>query len=303
MMKLLKTLLILSFAPTLWAGSLIEDGGVGLDREELEAIVKSWDPGMRQEAMVDKEARKAFLEQALANKRLAAEVDRITARDDPAFYWKTQLAFRTVKLRAYLDRYREQIEVPDMESLAREQYLAYKEKYAAVPEKRASSHILIKCLPGVCDRNEKRPEAEAVLEKLRKGESFEALVARYSEDPGTRERKGSLGKWVWKGEAHMVRPYLAALFDLDKVGDYSGLVESRFGFHIIRLDGIRKEKYLPLEEVRDKIIETLRERYRTLAMIELNKSYLLSDKARIDEAALDRLFAELADKRHHAGNK
>ena len=298
MLKKLVILLLLCATPTLWADKLIEDAGVSIDTQELKVLVDAWDPGMRQEAASDKEARKAFLEQAMANKRLAAEVDKITAKDDPDFFWKVKMAIRTIKLRLYLEHYRDQIEIPDMSDLAKEAYLAYKDKYGAVPEKRASSHILIKCLPGVCDRKTKRVEAEKVLAKLKNGESFESLVAQYSQDPGTKARKGSLDKWVWKGEPYMVRPYLAALFKLKKVGDHSGLVESRFGFHIVRLDGIQPAKYLPFDEVKQKIVDALAEQYRTLSMVEFNKSYQFSKNAHIDDAALDRFFAGLKHGHH-----
>ena len=303
MLKKLIILLLTCTTSSLWADNLVEDAGIGIDAAELRVLVDAWDPGMRQEAASNREARRAFLEQALANKRLAAEVDKITEKDDPEFFWQVQMAVRTAKLRLYLDHYRKQIKVPDMGDLAREQYLAYKEKYAAVPEKRASSHILIKCLPGVCDRKTKRVEAEKVLARLEQGESFESLVKKYSEDPGTKARKGSLDKWVWKGEPFMVRPYLAALFKLKKVGDHSGLVESRFGFHIIRLDGIQPEKYLPFDEVKQKIVDILTEQYRTLSMVEFNKSYQFSKNARIDDAALDKFFAGLKRERHAASKK
>ncbi len=297
MLKKVMLLLALAFSPLLWAGNLIEDAGVGMDQLELKHLIDSWDPGMRAEAAADPDARRSFLEQALANKRLAAKVDEIKLGDDPDFYWKSRLALRNMKVKLYLEHYRQQIKVPDMSELAEEQYLANREKYAAVPEKRASSHILIECLPGVCDRKKKRPIAEEVLRKLKAGASFEKLVEEYSDDEGTKARKGSLDKWIRKGEPHIVVRYVGALFDIDKVGDYSDIVETRFGFHIIRLDGIQKARFKSFDEVKDKIIADLEEQYRTLQMIELNKQYHLSDKAFVDDKALDKLFADFRKER------
>ncbi len=297
MFKKLIMLTLLAASPLLWADNLVEDNGMGMDRLELERLIETWDPGMRAEAAADPDVRRSFLEQALANKRLAAKVDAVKLEDDPGFYWKTRLALRNMKVKLYLEHYRKQIKVPDMSELAEEQYRANREKYAAVPEKRASSHILIKCLPGVCDRKKKRPIAEEVLRKLKAGESFEKLVEEYSGDEGTKGRKGSLDKWIRKGEPHIVPRYVGALFNIDKVGGYSGIVETRFGFHIIRLDGVQKAKFQTFDEVKDKIIGILEEQYRTLQMIELNKNYQFSDKARVDDKALDKLFADFQKNR------
>ncbi|HEX8431726.1 MAG TPA: peptidylprolyl isomerase [Longimicrobium sp.] len=76
--------------------------------------------------------------------------------------------------------------------------------------------------------------ATEVLEELRKGGDFEVLARRYSAD-GSREQGGSLG---WFREGQMVRPFEAVAFAL-RPGETSGIVETQFGYHIIRLEKIR----------------------------------------------------------------
>jgi parvulin-like peptidyl-prolyl isomerase len=77
-----------------------------------------------------------------------------------------------------------------------------------------------------------RAKAEEILRRVRAGEDFAALAGQFSEDPGSRERGGDLG---WFGRGTMVKPFEDAAFAL-KPGEVSGIVESQFGYHIIKLE-------------------------------------------------------------------
>jgi hypothetical protein len=107
------------------------------------------------------------------------------------------------------------------------------------PKKLLLSHILIKVSvdaePGHTDEiNLARKRAEEVLIAARSGTSFAHLAEQYSDDPATAEIGGSLG-WVRKGQ---LTPALdEAAFQL-KVGEISGIVQSAFGFHILRVVAI-----------------------------------------------------------------
>jgi peptidyl-prolyl cis-trans isomerase SurA len=78
-------------------------------------------------------------------------------------------------------------------------------------------------------------EAQALRQRLAGGEDFAQLARRHSADPGSRERGGELG-WFRRGD--MVPEFDRVAFSL-RTGEISPVVETSFGFHIIRVDRIR----------------------------------------------------------------
>ena len=92
---------------------------------------------------------------------------------------------------------------------------------------------------------EARKEAEQVVQRARSGEDFDALVKEFSDEPGAKSRGSDLG---WFGRAvegqpgGMVKPFEDAAFALKNEGDISDIVETQFGFHVIKLLGRRTDK-------------------------------------------------------------
>jgi preprotein translocase subunit SecD len=81
------------------------------------------------------------------------------------------------------------------------------------------------------ENQEALKKAEEILEKVKNQESFEALAKEYSDDPGSQEKGGDLG-WFAKGD--MVPEFEEAAFSLKKNEITESLVETSFGYHIIK---------------------------------------------------------------------
>jgi peptidyl-prolyl cis-trans isomerase C len=137
-----------------------------------------------------------------------------------------------------------------------------------------ASHILIgvaKDAPAATKAAAKT-EAEGVLKRVKAGEDFAALAKQYSKDPGSAAVGGDLNFFP-KGQ--MVPAFDAAAFAL-KPGEVSDLVETEFGYHIIKLTEKREGRTVPLAEVKDRLSEFLKQRKQQ----ELVQQYLLSLKSK-----------------------
>lgn len=195
------------------------------------------------------------------------------------------------KRKFVIAEYAKSLTTPDMTELAEERYTTEKEKYALVPEKRTSSHILFSCPAGECSREELKVKAQKVLDELRAGADFVAMVQAHSGDAGTKAKNGKFDKWMREGEPGVAGPYSAGLFDIEKIGDYSDLVSSQFGIHIIRLDGIEEQNFLPFEAVKDKIVADLETEYKKLSIKDYTSKFNMTKDAVIDREALEKLMA------------
>jgi peptidyl-prolyl cis-trans isomerase C len=272
--------------------NVIEDQGVGMTAQEVEYIVKYWTPQMQESAAIDLGDRFELLNMAMANKKIALEAEKFTPEENAKRYWANQLILRNTKRKFVVDNYMANLKIPDMSELARERYATNPDKYALVPEARKVSHILFRCPPLDCARVERGEEAAAVLAQLEAGASFEELAAEFSEDPGSKDKGGKFDKWLHAGTEKVEPYFLQSALSLSEVGEISGLQDSRFGIHIIRLDEIREASYLPFEEVKQAIVDDLEYEYKVLAGKEFDARFRLTDEVYIDKAAMEKIFSE-----------
>ena len=136
-------------------------------------------------------------------------------------------------------------------------YYAENEKRYTVPEERRASHILVKVDKDApkSEREKARAKAEALLAEVRKNpQSFAEIAKKNSDDEGSAAKGGDLDFF---GRGQMVKPFEDAAFAL-KPGETSGIVETDFGFHIIRLTAVRGGEKKSFEEVRQAIENEVR---------------------------------------------
>jgi parvulin-like peptidyl-prolyl isomerase len=87
------------------------------------------------------------------------------------------------------------------------------------------------------DTKAQRAKIEGILQRARAGEDFVKLADEFTEDPSGKGKGGDLG---WFGRGMMVKPFEETAFAL-KPGEVSGVVETVFGYHIIKLDERRTQ--------------------------------------------------------------
>ena len=139
-----------------------------------------------------------------------------------------------------------------------------------------ASHILIMVKEDTDAKTKEaaKAKAEKLLKLLQKdAKLFEELAEKESECPSGKRSKGSLGAFQ-KGQ--MVPEFEQAVVNL-KTGEISGIVETKFGYHIIRRDALKKATKKTFAEVKDKLELALKQQ-------KIEKSLLAFVKKITDDA-------------------
>ncbi len=120
-----------------------------------------------------------------------------------------------------------------------------------------ASHILVMVPKDATaqQKAEAKKKIEDILAQIQKDKSkFEELAIAMSDCPSGKQAKGSLGSFR---RGAMVKAFEDAAFAL-KEGELSGVVETEFGYHIIRRDARQEAKAIPFEEVKENLINFLK---------------------------------------------
>ena len=206
---------------------------------------------LRQEAAT----RKVDVPDADLEKRMSEVMQQFPSKDVFAEMLKTQ------------DTTLEKFRTEQRQDLAINKMLgdALKEKVAATPaqidefykqnpdrfkqgERVRASHILVAVPQGAdaVTKTQARSKAEGLLKQVKAGADFAKLAKENSQDPGSAKNGGDLGFFQ---QGQMVGPFNDVAFKLAP-GSVSDLVETEFGFHIIKVAEKQTARSVPLEEVR-----------------------------------------------------
>lgn len=136
-------------------------------------------------------------------------------------------------------------------------YYDQNQQRLAGTEERRASHILIaspKSAPE-SERQAAKAKAESILQAVKKSpESFADSARKNSQDPGSAPNGGDLDFFA---RGSMVKPFEDTVF-AQKKGDISDVVETEFGYHIIRLTDIKSAKQRTFEELKPEIENDLK---------------------------------------------
>lgn len=246
--------------------------GQGMSKELFEARLRQ-DIAMQQLTVPVSEG--GISGQAAAGRWLTTQLEQREVSEaalyPDAYAAKVKVAAEAVQ--TYYEANRKQFEVPEQvraefvvlsrdglaaqaapgDDAVRAAYKANEARYKSAESRRAS-HILLKAgTEGGAKAVQEK--AEAILAQVKKNPAdFAKLAKQHSQDPGSAERGGDLD---WFARGAMVKAFEDAVFAM-KDGQISDLVRSDFGFHIIRVTGIRPERVKPFEEVKAEVAAELK---------------------------------------------
>ncbi len=233
---------------------LIDGAGQRITLGDVNAALLSAPPAQRRQVLASK-GRLAVLANELFSRRVLAQQARERGLDKGP----EAAALRRISEDAALSELAVQAidagAVPTDEQVlkrARELYDKDSKRFER-PAGTHASHILFRP-QGDGGKVAARRRAEEALDKVRAGGDFAALATELSEDPGSAVRGGDLGYF---DKGRMVKPFEEAAAKLQP-GETSGLVESDFGYHIIRVHARRSAGVAPFEEVRPMLEASVR---------------------------------------------
>ena len=240
-------------SPAVWAAgpALVKGPEVLITTEDMQADSLRMPEEMRSAVLsrpktVSQIATNLYVRRALANKAQAQGL-----ANNPQVAAALQVARDKVLSDALLAKIDKDSAPSDAvaEGQARNNYKAKPDRFQA-PEQVQVRHILIAGTDG-----DARAQAEKVLEELKAGANFSQIAKERSADTGSAAKGGDLGLFA---RGRMVPEFDEAAFALKKPGDLSSIVETKFGFHILKLDARRPAGLRPYEEVREELIKEVR---------------------------------------------
>ena len=220
-----------------YASNAITDSLIRLNEQQrvISTAEIALDPFLKQ-AAVDEAAVKNYYEknQKEFQSPEQARVEYVTFSADAL---QSQMAVNDAEIKKYYDEHQPEF---------------------GTQEQRQAAHILISATAQAseADKQAAKAKAEQILQQVKKSPAkFAELAKQYSQDPGSAADGGDLGLFA---RGMMVKPFDDAVFQL-KPGEISDLVQSEFGFHIIKLLAVQPAKILSLDEAKGDLTQKLKQ--------------------------------------------
>jgi peptidyl-prolyl cis-trans isomerase C len=256
--------------------ALAEVNGTTISTADFRKEVENLPPYLKPMADTP-EGKKELLETMVIREIMMQQAQKDGLEKSQAVADKLEELKKRVVVEAFLKKkVEEQANITDAD--LQKFYDQNKEKFKTGDQVKAS-HILVKT----------EKEAQDILAQLKKGGNFEELARKSSIDAaGT--KGGDLG---WFGKGSMIPEFEKVAFGL-KEGELSGVVKTKFGFHIIKLTGKRPAGVRPFAEVKEQIKAALLPEKQQEVFQKLKEELKKSAKYSIKEDALKGLDAKPA---------
>jgi peptidyl-prolyl cis-trans isomerase C len=270
----------------LQAQTFVEGAGIAVTAADVENDLMQIPPEFRGLSLgkadtVANNATNIYVRRVMAADALRDGLDR-----DP----RIVAALETARTRILSDARLEQIEkagMPPPEAIlayAQTQYKANPQAFE-MPEQLRVRHILLRL-----QENNAREKIDEILKSLKDGANFEEIAKTRSQDPGSSVKGGDLGLTA---RGRMVKPFEDAAFAL-KPGELSPVVETQFGFHIIKVDERKPAGIRSFDEVKDTLVKQAQN---TL----LNKARMAEKDRILNAAKFDNAAIEAFAKKQSGG--
>ncbi len=232
---------------------LMKVGNEVITEEDLEMALEEM-PDQYKDYYSTEDGKKQLLERMAEQKMLAMKAKEMNL-DKTKEFEKVMEKAKEMALAQQLVKKLIMEDIKSTDEEIKEEYEKTKEDYK-IEEEASASHILIKTDAGMSYKEKEgaRKKALDIWRKVMKGADFAKMAKKYSDSPEGDQNGGELG---WFSRDRMVKEFSDEVF-AGKVGKIiPHLVETQFGYHIIKVTGKRPAGYMPIEEAREKIEDKL----------------------------------------------
>jgi parvulin-like peptidyl-prolyl isomerase len=272
---------------------LAQDGELTITYDEAKLMTDDMSASQKQKILSDKSKLESLILEALTLKKMTQKAREEGLDKDPLTQWRIENAKNNILASALTKKHRASISTPsDLNELAKEYYKTHQEEFK-IAERINAAHILIRTGKSdtEAEKQEKRTRAEEILSKIKKGEDFSKVAKEYSEDPGTAKSGGTLGFFT---PGTMVPTFDSAAFKLTKDKPLSDIIESPFGFHIIKLLERIPSSIKTYPQVKDELLKKQKQQFIADKMRSYKESFDASNKnTTIYVPALEKLIEDL----------
>lgn len=276
-------------AQPLAQGSVPGAGQVVVSPADLQADLQRVPPEVRPQLLARPEAMQRLVTNLYTRRALAERAQEQGLDKRPEIAAELALARDKVLSDALLAQVVDKGNTPPDDkalALAKAMYQAHPEDYQN-PEQVRVRHILIAPTKDKDDAAAAK-EAADLLAKLKSGADFAALAKEFSADPGSAEKGGDLGFFA---PGRMVPEFTEAAFALKKPGELSGVVKTKYGYHILQLEARKPAGPQSFDEVKDTLLAKVKQSEVQKGRTELAGQ--LEATMKLDEAALKAATASL----------
>mgnify|MGYP003610618405 CR=1 FL=1 len=231
-------------------GVLIQGSKFSITTVDIQADALRMPQEMRSIVLAKPQTLTQMASNLYARRSMAQQAEAEALDKDPTIAAALQIARDKVLSDAFMEKMDKANEPkPEAaEAMARAAYKAKPERFKSEEQVRAR-HILVAGTDA-----ESKAKAEKILADIKAGGDFASLAKEHSADKSNADKGGDLGFFT---RGKMVPEFETAAFTLAKAGDVSGVVETKFGFHIIQLQEKKSAGVRPYDEVRADLVKEI----------------------------------------------
>jgi len=271
---------------------LLSRGDIVITRGDFMYMLETAVPeGSRATVLADNQKVRQMIADLFVIRQLAADARQAGLDKDPLVSFKVSVNADRALMDSLLDKAVASAAKPDFEKSAREIYTANQQRFFE-PERVRVSHILIAVKEGRTGEMAKQLAEEVRKQALEGKKSFEELAQEFSDDKSVKTNKGDLGFFE---HDRMVKPFADAAFAMHEPGEISPVVESQFGFHIIKFIDRKPERQQSFDEVKRGIMDREEQKYTSKLRLEKIEQAKSLDGIKVNQEAVSALSAQAKD--------